>query len=200
MPAAVKESKSNLLSQLEHEHNACRALASATGRTHYVFARGNPDGRIMFIGEAPGSQEDRSGKPFVGRAGKLLDKLIAGAGIDADDVYITNVVKARPLRDPQHPGKPRNDRPPNKKEIAVCLPVLQRQIALMQPSVICTLGATPLRALLDTAANVKESRGHHAQYAGINVVPTYHPAAVFHNPGLKEILLEDLKEVRRLMG
>lgn len=199
MPAIAISSKIDALAALEQMQNDCRRRAGGEGRTHYVFGRGNADARLMLIGEAPGATEDRRGLPFVGRAGQLLDALLAEAGIDAENVYITNVVKFRPMRSSREPGRPRNDRPPNKAEITACLPILQRQIEIINPQVICTLGNTPLRTLLNVASGIGRMHGKSVAYRDIPVLPTYHPAAVFHNPSLRALLSEDLRKVQRIL-
>jgi DNA polymerase len=197
-PAAVTLSKRDRLERLRAAPNACRRCGP--GRTHYVFGRGNPDATIMFIGEAPGFAEDRSGEPFVGRAGKLLSRLLAEAGIAEDSIYITNVVKCRPMRDPGRPRMPGNDRPPTRQEIAACLPVLEQQIALIRPRCICTLGNTPVRALLGTTAGIGTLHGMTAAYRGIPLLPTYHPAAALRYPALAGVIRADLCALRRLPG
>jgi DNA polymerase len=200
MLVAIAAARAKALAALERENNECRKLARQKGRTHYVFGRGSADASIMLIGEAPGFEEDHIGLPFVGRAGKLLDRLLAAADIDAGNVYITNVVKFRPMRDPQEPGKPHNDRPPDKREITSCLPVLEHQIEILHPAIICTLGNTPLRALLNITTGVGQLHGTIMRYRDIKVIPTYHPAVVFRNPALRDVLLKDLTKVGKALG
>jgi len=156
----------------------CTLCALAAGRTQVVFGVGAPDARLMFVGEGPGEQEDLQGEPFVGRAGKLLTQLIEGIGLTRDDVYIANVVKCRP------PG----NRDPLPEEIAACSPWLDRQLALIAPEVIMTLGNFATKLLLDTKVGITKLRGREFPFsrAGIDaiIVPTLHPAAVLRGGGM----------------
>lgn len=181
------------LEALRRKHTACSQCALRGTDVTYVFGTGNPDARIVFIGEAPGSEENRQGEPFVGRAGKLLNKTLENAGLTRQEVYITNVVKCRPMRDPSHPEAPGNDRPPTKTEIAACLPVLEQQLRIIEPRVICTLGNTPLHTLLDTTEGIGKLHGTTQTYRGIILIPTYHPAAIFRNPSRRDALFNDVR-------
>jgi DNA polymerase len=192
MPATTI-AKKRTLETLQKERNACSACASGEGVTHYVFGRGNPDAELLLVGEAPGFNEDRTGLPFVGRAGQLLDSLLRAAGLDPGDLYITNVVKCRPMRDPSRPVVPGNDRPPTKKEIDACLPVLKEQIAIIAPGIVCTLGNTPFRALCRSREPLGRQHGRFFVCDGIRIFPTYHPASVFHKPLLRQMLLDDFR-------
>ncbi|MHB9154868.1 MAG: uracil-DNA glycosylase [Endomicrobiales bacterium] len=188
MPA-ITVSKHQALEELRRQENECRHCVLQQGGTHYVFG----------AGEAPGAEEDRTGEPFTGRAGKLLNTCIAAIGLSRQEAYITNVVKCRPLRDPDHPAKAGNDRPPNKKEIRACLPVLERQIEIIRPQVICTLGTTPVQALCATDEGITALHGKTVDYKGMRLVPTFHPAAVFHNPRLLQSITKDFKIVKELL-
>jgi len=139
----------------------------------------------MFIGEAPGQEEDIQGLPFVGPAGKLLDKMIFAMGLKPDDVYITNIVKSRPP----------NNREPRPDEVAACFPHLEKQIELVHPRIICTLGRPAANALLDTNLSMGELRGRWHSFRGISVLPTYHPAYLLRSPSQKKQAWEDLKKV-----
>jgi len=139
----------------------------------------------MFIGEAPGAEEDRQGVPFVGRAGKLLDKMIVAMGLAPEDVYITNIVKSRP------PG----NREPRADEIEACWPYLERQIELVRPRIICTLGRPASNTLLRTRSSMGELRGRWFSYGGIPVLPTYHPAYLLRSPRQKRGAWEDLRKI-----
>jgi DNA polymerase len=156
----------------------CTLCALAAGRTQVVFGVGAPDARLMFVGEGPGEQEDLQGEPFVGRAGKLLTQLIEGIGLTRADVYIANVVKCRP------PG----NRDPLPDEIAACSPWLDRQLALIAPEVIMTLGNFATKLLLDTKVGITKLRGREFPFsrAGIDaiIVPTLHPSAVLRGGGM----------------
>ena len=149
----------------------CRRCPLCAGRTHVVFGVGNPRARLMFVGEGPGSEEDRRGEPFVGAAGKRLDQWIARIGLRRADVYIANIVKCRP------PG----NRPPVPDEAKVCLPYLLRQIRAVGPEVVCTLGGTALNFLLGVEEKITRERGKWRERDGVPVLPTYHPAYILRN-------------------
>jgi DNA polymerase len=144
----------------------CTRCRLHQGRTQIVFGVGSPHARLMFVGEGPGADEDARGEPFVGRAGKKLDEMIASIGLKREQVYIANVVKCRP------PG----NREPDPEEVATCSPFLFQQIAAIRPKVIVTLGAPATRTLLDTRVGITRLRGTWHEYAGIPVMPTFHPA------------------------
>ncbi len=173
------------LRKVEDEVKRCRRCRLPEGVTQHVFARGNPRAPLMFIGEAPGQEEDRQGFPFVGPAGKLLDQMIFAMGLRQDDVYITNIVKSRP------PG----NREPRPDEIEACFPHLERQVELVRPRIICTLGRPASNALLGTNAAMGELRGQWHSYRGVPVLPTYHPAYLLRSPSQKKQAWEDLKKI-----
>jgi uracil-DNA glycosylase len=156
------------LPQLEAEVSICTRCALASSRTQTVFARGSPDASLCFVGEAPGADEDAQGLPFVGRAGQLLDRMIAAMGLSPErDVYVCNIIKCRP------PG----NRRPEPIEIETCIPYLHEQLALMQPRVIVALGNTAVAALLETKVGITKLRGEWKLYRGRTLVmPTYHPS------------------------
>ncbi len=155
-------------------------------RTHAVFGMGNPEARILLIGEGPGADEDRQGLPFVGRSGQLLDKILAACGFNRKEhVYIGNIVKCRP---------PQN-RVPTPAERATCLPYLLKQIDLIDPKIIILLGSTALHGLIDPDARITRERGHWRTWNERLVMPTYHPAALLRNPNLKRDAWEDFKQV-----
>lgn len=166
----------------------CQACGLRAGCSGVVFGEGNPHAKLMFIGEGPGADEDRLGRPFVGRAGQLLDKILAAAGFDRfTHCYIANVVKCRP------PG----NRIPEPAERAACWPNLRAQIRLIQPRIVVLLGATALQALIDPRASITRLRGQWVERHGIWFMPTYHPAALLRNPSLKKPCWEDIKNVVR---
>ena len=172
---------------------SCTKCDLAKARTNTVFSRGNPDAELMFVGEGPGADEDAQGEPFVGKAGQLLDKMIAGMGFGRDDVYIANIVKCRP------PG----NRPPEPLEMATCLPYLTEQIELVRPKAIVALGATALRGLLGPGDGITKVRGTWKLYrATIPVMPTFHPAYVLRTPTpeVKGMVWSDLKQVLKQLG
>ncbi|MGH7178086.1 MAG: uracil-DNA glycosylase [Tepidisphaeraceae bacterium] len=155
----------------ESEVRACTKCRLCDGRTQTVFGEGNPDAGVMFIGEAPGRTEDETGRPFVGRAGELLTRMIAGMGLRRDQVYIANIVKCRP---------PEN-REPAPDEVATCTPYLQRQIEIIRPKVIVTLGRPATEHMLARKVAITRLRGQWHEWRGIKLMPTYHPAYLLRN-------------------
>lgn len=155
-------------------------------RTHVVHTEGNRKARLMFVGEAPGADEDAQARPFVGRAGQLLTKIIEAIGLKREDVLIGNVNRCRP------PG----NRAPMPDEAATCKPYLLREIALCNPDVIVVLGNTATKNLLDTKEGITKLRGNFQDYKGIKVMPTFHPAYLLRDPSKKKETWEDLKRVR----
>jgi DNA polymerase len=156
------------------------------GRTNIVNSEGNRKARLMFVGEAPGADEDASGRPFVGRAGQLLNKIIEAIGLSREDVFIGNVNRCRP---------PQN-RTPTTQEAAICKPFLLREIAIVRPDVIVVLGNTAMKNLLDTKEGITKLRGKFQDYRGIKVMPTFHPAYLLRDPSKKREAWEDMKTVR----
>jgi DNA polymerase len=150
-----------------------------------VFGEGNQNAELMFIGEAPGAEEDATGRPFVGAAGKLLDKIIAAIGLKREDIYITNVVKCRPP----------NNRKPTNEEMSACEPFLFNEIEIVKPKLIVTLGATPLASLLNIKEGITKTRGQFYNFHGIAVMPTFHPAFLLRVPERKREVWEDMKQV-----
>ena len=159
------------------------------GRTQVVFGVGSPEADLMFVGEAPGADEDVQGIPFVGRAGQLLTKIIEAIGLKRDDVYIANVIKCRP---------PQN-RNPEADEVDTCEPFLFRQIDIIKPKVIVALGTFAARALLRTLDPISRLRGRVYDYRGAKLIPTFHPAYLLRNPASKREVWEDMKVVRELL-
>ena len=159
-------------------------------RTQVVFGVGNPKAELVFVGEGPGRDEDIQGEPFVGRAGKLLTQMIEAMGLRRSDVYICNVVKCRP---------PEN-RLPENDEIATCSPYLLRQLGVIQPKVICCLGACSAQTLLQTAQGISRFRGEWFDYRGSKLIATYHPAYLLRNPNAKGEVWKDLQKVMSVLG
>lgn len=179
------------LDALRAEVLPCTRCKLHEGRTTVVFGEGNPNARVMFIGEAPGAQEDKTGRPFVGAAGQLLDKIVENAmGQRRADVYIANINKCRP------PG----NRPPEPDEVAACLPYLRRQVDLVRPEVIVCLGRTAAQNLLGTTESTTALRGRDLTYAGVPVVVTWHPAYLLREPSHKRETWDDIKRTNRLLG
>ena len=167
------------LAELEREALSCARCPLSGGRTTVVFGVGDPGADLMFVGEGPGHEEDLKGEPFVGRSGRLLDRLLQEeVGVSRDSVYIANVVKCRP------PG----NRDPHPEEVATCRPFLERQIDLIAPRVIVTLGNFAARLLLDTSAGIKSLRGRAYPYRDSVVVPTYHPSFVLRSGSTGEVM------------
>lgn len=177
------------LDELRTEIGECRRCKLAPGRTNLVFGEGNPAARLLFIGEGPGREEDMQGRPFVGDAGKLLTRLIEWMGSRRENVYIANVVKCRP---------PMN-RAPEEDEVAACLPFLKRQIEIIGPAVIMTLGGVATHALLNTNVPISKLRGAVHEYAGAPLVPTFHPAYLLRNPSAKEFTKNDARLVLKIL-
>ncbi|EKP94566.1 uracil-DNA glycosylase [Thermaerobacter subterraneus] len=174
------------MATLEQVVKGCTACGLRAGCRGVVFGDGNPSARLMLIGEGPGADEDRLGRPFVGRAGQLLDRILAACGFDRQrHVYIANIVKCRP------PG----NRTPTPEERAACLPNLRAQMWLVQPVIVVLLGSTALQALVDPAARISRARGQWIVRDGVWYMPTYHPAALLRNPALKRECWHDFKKV-----
>jgi len=173
------------LKKLRDEALGCTRCELHQTRKTVVFGTGNENADLMFVGEAPGADEDRSGEAFVGRAGQLLTKIIEAMELTRDEVYIANVIKCRP------PG----NRNPSSFEIETCEPFLQKQIELIKPKVICALGAFATQTLLRTNQRISMLRGRFHDYHGIKVMPTYHPAYLLRNPHGKRDVWEDMKKV-----
>lgn len=168
----------------------CKRCKLASGRTNLVFGVGNPNAELMFAGEGPGHDEDKQGYPFVGRAGKLLDKIIEAMGLTRKDVYIGNVIKCRPP----------NNRNPEPDEIEACMPFLKRQIEIIAPKIIVCLGTFAAQSLLRTDEKISRLRGKIHEIDGIKIIPTYHPAFLLRNPEMKKPVWEDMKLVMKELG
>jgi uracil-DNA glycosylase family 4 len=168
----------------------CTRCKLHKGRTKIVFGVGNPKADLVFVGEGPGRDEDAQGEPFVGRAGKLLTQMIEAMGLRREDVYIANVVKCRP---------PEN-RLPEKDEIETCSPFLMRQLAVIQPKVICCLGSCSSQTLLQTSQGISRFRGEWFDFRGSKLIATYHPAYLLRNPAAKSEVWKDLQKVMAVLG
>jgi uracil-DNA glycosylase family 4 len=191
-PAALFRSSSEALAaiKLEIGPDCSRCKLHTLGRKQVVFGVGNPDADLMFVGEAPGADEDLQGIPFVGRAGQLLTKIIEAIDLKRDDVYIANVIKCRP---------PQN-RNPEPDEVDTCEPFLFQQIDVIKPKVIVALGTFAARALLRTLDPISRLRGRVYEYRGAKLIPTFHPAYLLRNPSSKREVWDDMKLVRRLLN
>ncbi len=179
-----------LIDAVKQEVLSCRACPLHRTKKNYVFSDGDPRARLMFVGEAPGEDEDIQGKPFVGRAGQLLTKMIEAMGLKRQEVYICNVLKCRPP----------NNRSPQPEEVSACKGFLLRQIDIISPKVICCLGKHAAQALLDMEVPITKMRGKEMDFNGRIMVPTYHPAYLLRNPSAKKDVWEDLKKVMKILS
>ncbi len=175
------------MADVERTSSTCEKCELSRGRTKVVFGVGNETARLMFVGEAPGRDEDIQGIPFVGRAGQLLDKILAAAGIDRDDVYIGNIIKCRPP----------NNRTPLTNEIEACIPYLAKQVEFIKPTIICTLGLPATQTLLGIRGSMGGLRGKIYRSEDLRVIPTYHPAAALRDPKYKRPIWEDILLIKR---
>jgi len=178
------------LEEIRAELAGCRGCGLCSGRRTIVFGTGNPEARLMFVGEGPGVEEDRQGEPFVGAAGKRLNRWIERIGLSRGEVYIANIVKCRP---------PEN-RAPLPEEAAACLPWLRRQIRAVRPEVLCTLGAVALNFLLGSDDRITRARGRWRELDGIPVLPTYHPAYILRNAAKESEVFEDFDRIAEKLG
>lgn len=178
------------LAAIREELGDCRRCKLHASRSHLVFGSGNPDADLVFVGEAPGFEEDRQGLPFVGKAGQLLTGIIEAVGFRREEVYICNVIKCRP------PG----NRNPEGEEIASCEPFLRKQLAAIRPKVICALGTFSAQTLLQTREKISSLRGQFHLYQGIPLMPTYHPAYLLRNPQDKRLVWEDIQQIIQRFG
>lgn len=186
LPRGVVRSPADLLRGLESEVRSCRSCPLGHSRRNAVFGSGDPGADLLFVGEAPGAEEDLRGLPFVGKAGELLTRIIQAIGLRRDEVYIANILKCRP---------PKN-RDPSPEEILSCSPYLWSQVETIRPRVIVALGAFAARTLLETDEGISRLRGRFLDVKGHPVMPTYHPAYLLRNPSAKRSVWEDLKKVR----
>jgi DNA polymerase len=191
-PVRSTEEKRRLLAEIDAQVKACKACILHERRTNTVLGEGDPDARIMFIGEGPGENEDLQGRPFVGRAGELLNNMITGMGLKREQVYIANIVKCRPP----------NNREPAPDEVATCTPFLERQIEIIRPRVIVTLGRPALQHMLQQKISISKMRGQWLSWRGIRLMPTFHPAYLLRNytKETRAAVWSDLKQVMSELG
>ncbi len=173
------------LERLKVEILSCRKCPLHKGRKNPVLGEGNPKAILVFVGEAPGAEEDEKGRPFVGKAGELLTKIIKAMGLSREEVYITNVVKCRPP----------NNRNPRPEEVKACMPYLLRQIELIRPQLLCALGTVAAQSILGKQEPITSLRGKFHDWKGIKVMPTFHPAFLLRNPSYKRLAWEDIKKL-----
>ncbi len=198
--------KKRKLDELYAKYAGCTMCPLSAGRTKIVFGVGSVDLKVLFVGEGPGFDEDKQGYPFVGRAGQLLDKIMQSIGLNRNtNAYIANVVKCHPMKDPAQPQMRGNDRPPTPDEVSACREILDAQIEILDPPIICVLGASAARALLNTTEGITGLRGKLRDFqfpvSGkvVPILPTYHPAALLRNELLKKDVWQDMKLLRTLI-
>ncbi len=189
-PPAVEAESPGTLDDFRAEICECVKCPLGSTRTKFVFGVGNPDADLVFVGEAPGRDEDLQGEPFVGRAGQLLDKILVAVNRTRDDVYICNILKCRP---------PEN-RTPHQDEIDLCMPYLERQLEMISPKLIVALGATAAQALLMVKTPLGKLRSQVWKWHGMDLVATYHPAALLRNASFKRPTWEDFQWIDELMA
>lgn len=202
------EEKTAALAELAATIKNCSRCPLGQTRLNAVPGEGNVNARLMFVGEGPGYDEDRQGRPFVGRAGQLLDKMIAAMGLKREEVFIANIAKCHPMVDPQHPEKHGNDRAPNAQEIACCRKYLEKQISIIMPEVVVALGGVSAKALIADAKSLGALRGKFYTLSldnvslprPVKILATFHPAALLRNPGWKKDAWADLQMVMADMG
>jgi len=178
------------LEQAKNDMKGCHLCGLHHDRKHIVFGEGSSKAKLVFVGEGPGFEEDKTGRPFVGKAGQLLTKIIQAMNLTRDDVYICNIIKCRP------PG----NRNPKPDEIQACLPFLRRQIRLIQPDFICALGTFAAQTLLETDTPISRLRGNFHVYEGIRMMSTYHPSYLLRNPEKKRDVWDDIKKLMKEMS
>ena len=198
-PTAIVSPSADTLEGMAAEVAACRKCPLGATRIKPAFGVGNPKARVMFIGEGPGYEEDRRGEPFVGKAGQLLDRILASVGLSRETVYIANVVKCHPMADPAQPDKRGNDRPPTPEEMAACRGYLERQIDLIGPQALVALGGTAAKCLLATDSGVGRLRGRWHDFRGTPLLVTFHPAALLRDESLKRDCWEDMKVLKKAL-
>jgi uracil-DNA glycosylase family 4 len=180
------ETKPETLEMIRGDLGTCQKCRLHKGRKHIVFGAGNPHAKLVFVGEAPGYEEDLKGKPFVGKAGQLLTRILRAIELTREDVYICNIIKCHP------PG----NRNPEPDEIAACIPYLRRQLKAIRPGLICALGSFAAQTLLETDTPISKLRGRFHLYESTPLLPTYHPAYLLRNPGKKRDVWEDMQKLQ----
>lgn len=182
-------SAAEALERLAARIRVCRNCDLAENRTQAVPGEGHPAAHLMFVGEAPGTMEDKTGRPFVGNSGRFLDSMLADIGLRRADVFIANVNRCRPP----------DNRDPNRGEVEACNPWLRAQLAIIQPRVVCPMGRFALEALLNPSLKISKIHGQPIEKAGILFIPLYHPAAALHRQDLRETLINDMRTMKALL-
>jgi DNA polymerase len=183
----LSEDNQPLLDRVVEEIGDCKRCKLHPTRKNIVFGSGNPGARLMLVGEAPGAEEDEQGMPFVGKAGQLLTKIIEAIDLKRSDVYIANILKCRPP----------SNRNPEEDEIKTCIPFLEKQIKIIAPKIVCTLGNIATRAMLDTDMGITKLRGRFHERSGLKIMPTYHPSYLLRDQSKKRETWEDMKKVKK---
>ena len=189
VPTAEEDVSTPTLQDIRRDMGDCQRCPLCRTRTHLVFGEGSPQASLVFVGEAPGADEDAQGRPFVGKAGQLLNRIIEAMGMTRRDVYICNILKCRPP----------DNRNPRPDEILSCEPFLVRQLQCLKPKAICALGTFAAHTLLKTETPITRLRGHFHAYQGIPLMPTYHPAYLLRNPGAKKQVWEDVQMIMKIL-
>ena len=206
--AVNRTDKTHALEELAQVIKSCTRCPLGTTRINAVPGEGNVNADVMFVGEGPGFDEDRQGRPFVGRAGQLLDKMILAMGLAREKVFIANIAKCHPMTDPLHPEKHGNDRAPNAQEIACCRKYIEQQIAIVCPKYVVALGGVAAKALISDAGSLGALRGKfHTLHLDsvelpkpVQIIATFHPAALLRNPNWKKDAWQDLQMVMDKLG
>jgi uracil-DNA glycosylase family 4 len=186
VPSSPSRAAREDLEAIRQDIGDCQRCKLARTRTNIVFGSGNPNAELVFVGEAPGYDEDQQGLPFVGRAGQLLTKIIESIGLKREDVYICNVLKCRPP----------DNRNPEPDEVGCCNPFLRRQLAAIRPKIVCCLGTFAAQTVLQTAAPISRLRGKFFEMDGMRAIATFHPAYLLRSPEKKREVWEDMKQIR----
>lgn len=187
---AIQSSFNTPLTEFEKAINKCQKCPLGETRNKFVFGVGDPSAKLVFIGEAPGRDEDRLGEPFVGRAGKLLDKILSAINMTREEVYICNILKCRPP----------DNRTPHSEEIETCLPYLETQLKIINPKLIVALGATAAHTLLSSKTSLGSLRSNIWKWQDIDLIVTYHPAALLRNPNFKRPAWEDFQWIQSIIS
>ena len=185
--SGLSEDNQSLLDKVVEDMGDCKRCKLHSMRKNIVFGVGNSNARLMFVGEAPGAEEDEQGMPFVGKAGQLLTKIIEAINLKRSDVYIANIIKCRPP----------SNRNPDEDEITTCISFLKKQIEIIAPEIVCTLGNIATRSLLDTDMGITKLRGRFHERSGLKIMPTYHPSYLLKNQSKKRETWEDMKKVKK---
>lgn len=207
-PMSAAKNKQDILNELAAQIKKCKKCALGLTRLNAVPGEGNADAKIMFVGEGPGFDEDHQGRPFIGRAGTLLTKMIEAMGLKREDIFIANMAKCHPMLNPQTPEAHGNDRAPSLEEIAACRKFIETQIATVSPEYVVALGGVAAKSLIRDAKSLGELRGkiHNLELTEaelkrpVKIIATYHPAALLRNPGWKKDSWDDLKMLMKDAG